>query len=359
MRRTLLTFAWALAVLLLAGVIWADLEYDWTARSSFTSPLTTAQSVERQKTIWDWLDLLLIPLVLTAGGLWFSWQDRMNERAIADRRIKEDRAIAERRTQEDRYLAEQRAEKERELADINAQEAALQAYLEQMSVLLIDKGLRQSSPEDEARAVARAWTLTVLRRVKGERKGAVVRFLYESGLITQGGTIVSLVGADLRDAYLGSADLHDANLAGLELIGAELSEANLANANLARASLGFAALNGTNLSAATLMETNLMEASLSSANLSNANLMEARLFFTFLHLANLVGANLTRASLLSVNLQGADLTGADLTEAYLGGSDLRDAILTGANLQGSKYNGKTQWPEGFDPQAAGAILIED
>ena len=41
------------------------------------------------------------------------------------------------------------------------------------------------------------------------------------------------------------------------------------------------------------------------------------------------------------------------------------AILKDADLTGAMYNANTQWPEGwlggvpFDPQAAGAVLVED
>ena len=50
---------------------------------------------------------------------------------------------------------------------------------------------------------------------------------------------------------------------------------------------------------------------------------------------------------------GAILTGADLT-----GADLRRANLTWAALTGTHYDEHTQWPEGFDPVAAGAVLVE-
>ena len=49
------------------------------------------------------------------------------------------------------------------------------------------------------------------------------------------------------------------------------------------------------------------------------------------------------------NMPGADLTGADLT-----GANLSDAYLRAA-----KYNANTKWPVGFDPVAAGAVLVED
>jgi uncharacterized protein YjbI with pentapeptide repeats len=40
-------------------------------------------------------------------------------------------------------------------------------------------------------------------------------------------------------------------------------------------------------------------------------------------------------------------------------ADLRGADLRYANLHGATYNADTKWPEGFDPEAAGAVLVED
>lgn len=49
--------------------------------------------------------------------------------------------------------------------------------------------------------------------------------------------------------------------------------------------------------------------------------------------------------------------------AYLGGANLRGAHLEGmmdvADLSWARYDDKTLWPEGFDPEAAGAIKIEE
>ena len=74
---------------------------------------------------------------------------------------------------------------------------------------------------------------------------------------------------------------------------------------------------------------------------------------------NLSGADLTEANLSGADLSGADLRGADLREADLSDADLRGADLWGANLRGARYNADTTWPEGFDPVAAGAVLMHD
>ena len=73
-----------------------------------------------------------------------------------------------------------------------------------------------------------------------------------------------------------------------------------------------------------------------------------------LEAAILADADLARSDLAGAVLRDADLRGADLTEANLREADLRGAKLEGANLTGALYNQGTRWPEGFDPEAAGA-----
>jgi hypothetical protein len=90
-----------------------------------------------KRTPWDWVDLLIVPLVLALGGYLFN---RSENRAT-------------------RVAAKQRARDE-----------ALQAYLDQMGQMLLDKErpLRRSKGGDEERTLrtlARAWTvLEVLYR---------------------------------------------------------------------------------------------------------------------------------------------------------------------------------------------------
>jgi hypothetical protein len=133
-------------------------------------------------TLWNWMDLLIIPAVVAIGGYLFT---RSENRAT------------------------------REAAEQRAQDEALQAYLDQMGQLLLDKDrpLRESKEGDEVRTLARAWTLTVLTRLDGERKGSVMRFLYESGLIASrieedepATNVVYLTGANLDNAHLSEAD---------------------------------------------------------------------------------------------------------------------------------------------------------
>jgi uncharacterized protein YjbI with pentapeptide repeats len=249
-------------------------------------------------TLLDWLKLLIVPAVIAGGGIWFNRQQRERELRIAQEQREQDAKIAESRTQDE----------------------TLQAYLDQMSDMLVptndQPSLYTAQPGDSLSYVARARTLTVLPRLDGVRKARVVQFLYESGLIHRDRAVLDLRGAYLRGADLiGSdlsrADLSGANLSGANLSGANLSGANLSNATLSRADLSGATLYGADLSGIT---------DLSGANLSNANLRQA----------DLSGANLRKANLRGADLSNANLRQATLSNATLSGADLRQADLTGA-----------------------------
>jgi len=103
----------------------------------------------------------------------------------------------------------------------------------------------------------------------------------------------------------------------------------------------------------------LKDGSLSSADLSDANLYEAKLNGANLYEAKLNDAKLNGAYLRGAYLRQTYLIDADLRFADLRGADLRGAILVGTGLGAAKYNHSTGWPDGFDPVAARAILVDD
>jgi uncharacterized protein YjbI with pentapeptide repeats len=265
----------------------------------------------RGKTVWDWMDLLIVPLVLVVIGLGFTMLLDARQQALEN----------------------QRAEAEREVAVQRAQDEALQAYLGQMNTLLLEKNLRESEEDSEARTLARARTLTVLGRMDPSRKEAVIQFLDEAELVhrVEGrGPIVMLGGADLRGAVLSDPDVNDPNLAA-NLSGAHLVDAKLRDVKLGFANLGDANLRYADLRDANLPYTDLRDAELGHAKLRDANLRQADLRDVNLYVADLVGANLSGA-----DLAGANLRFANLSEANLSGANLRDANLSGANLSGAR-----------------------
>jgi hypothetical protein len=132
-------------------------------------------------------------------------------------------ALEAQRAQQAQNTEQAQRQRELEVGSQRAQDDASQAYLDQMSFLLLDKDrpLRQSREGDEVRTLAWARTLTVLSRLDGAHKGIVVQFLYESNLVDRRQRVVDLRGADLEQADLSQAELSYADLPNADLRGAE------------------------------------------------------------------------------------------------------------------------------------------
>jgi uncharacterized protein YjbI with pentapeptide repeats len=164
------------------------------------------------KTIWDWMQLLIVPIALSLITVAFTWQQNQRERVIE----------------------KQRAKAEQELQEDRAEHATLEAYLEEMGTLLLDRNLRASDDASDVRRLARARTLVVQDVLGPTRQERVLRFLSEADLIrpTQPNELpvvtlkyvhlenaelphrILLRGANLQQAYLAGANLYDIDLGG-------------------------------------------------------------------------------------------------------------------------------------------------
>ena len=284
------------------------------------------------KTIWDWMNLLLIPLILAGGVLLLN---RSRRKMV-------------------RQSAEDNSTLKREIATDRQKEEALQAYFDRMTDLMLKDKLSKFSTE-EVRTVARIRTLTVLRGLDPKRKGFVLLFLKDSGLIDRE-AVIDLCGADLSGAHVAFASLSRVNLSEADLHGADLQGAGLSKAYLGGTSLRGANLVGANLAGADLFEADLSEADftharLNGANLNGANLRGCRLNEANLSEADLSGVNLStgdlnRANLRGAKLGGARLAGADLSEADLSQADLSGTQLTKTDLEKAKSIEGATLPDG-------------
>ena len=301
-------------LLLCVGFVYAAYRFDWST-TGFPD-----------KTLWDWLQLLIVPLVLAIGALAFQLANTRTESQIAQQRYEQDQRIAMDKQHED----------------------LLQAYLDRIAELLLEKQLAASDSE-EVRQIARVRTITVLTQLDAQRIGYIFTFLREVGLMSTASTncVVSLKDADLHTVEWGKANLvranlSGANLSGANLINADLNDANLIGANLSGANLSGANLINADLSGANLVSANLTKAILSSANLSGANLVNADLSGAVL----INNADLSGADLINANLSGANLSGADLSKTDLSGAILSDAKVTEERLKEVESLEGTMMPDG-------------
>jgi len=292
--------------------------------------------VEPSKNLWDWLNLFLGPATIAGLGFWFQ---SLQEEAKEDKE-KEDKAKA--------------GDQQRE--------NALQSYLSDLSILLVDKKLKlyfsknpsSSSKEmiptskdiDSGAAldVVKAKTLSLLRMFENDigRKSSILCFLADTKLLKE-------LKLDLSNTSLEAANLKRTNLSHTRLQKANISKANMHKAILSEVDLSEADLRDSDLSEsyltkAILVESNLSRTNLSGAHLHRADFCRANLSQTNLSSADIIDTNLTSANLTNSNLAGANLSGANLSKAVLIGANLAGTILTDAtNLDYDQLESSLNW----------------
>lgn len=245
--RAAVTLAVLCAVIALVLV---GYQYAWVGFAAHKAPVDGEVPM---KTLWDWLDLLIVPIVLSAGAFLLD-----GSRKRAEARVENDR---------------QRQE-------------TLEEYIAYISKLLIEHGLSTArSSAEVVSEVARTRTLTALRALDGNRKAQVLQFLYEAKLILSPRPVIvlrgadfsgsqldqaTLLGAELRGAYFTGASFREAILVGADLRGSDFTSVNFEKSDLTGARLAQATLDGADLSNVDLKGVDLASVNLRRAVLSDA-----------------------------------------------------------------------------------------
>lgn len=250
MKRTKLVGVYAILVLIILGIgstihwaIFPNESPEWTGFGSYL----IIEKLVREKKLWDWLDLLLVPLFLAFGAWYLSRSEKR----------------ADRRREADRFEHDN-----------------LSKYLELMTQLLIKEKIKDNN-KAEVRSVGRTQTLRIIQVVSRQKKGQILQFLFESGLINKN-PIINLNGGNFNDSNLESITLIGAELRGVyfkncSFQGAHLNSANFAGSNLSGSDMSGAFVNNTNFNfadftSATIKNTDLTKCILIDADFTNADL---------------------------------------------------------------------------------------
>jgi hypothetical protein len=329
-----------IAVLVIAAVVAFTVtayrrEWRWTGLPADPGDGSEAHPPRAAKTLWDWLQLLVVPLVLALGA--FALNAAQSDR---------DRRQEDRRAAQQRMLEERRAASERASAEDRVREDTLRAYIQQMSDLITRHGVVEAPRYGrgaETNALARTLTLVALRRLDGRRKGLVVQFLTEAKLITQNvpwrqtrrglrpdfflstQPKVSLVGADLRGAVM------PPNLGVVETLVVSRRARNEA-----------ATFDGANLQGADFRGRKLVSVSFMGANLRHARFDGATLSGTPFARSCLSGATFVDAKDafdVGPDFRGAVGSGIDFSNAALTNAIFVNSVLTKVKLTGASTSG--------------------
>lgn len=222
MKRALLPSALAVAVALLVLLLYYGSYrwgWDWTGIAPSFSPPKKGRDYVAGKTLWDWLQLLIIPVVLAGVGIWFNARQKQYELKIAQDNRDADQRTAEANRAADLQISQGRQE-----------EQVLATYLDRMLDLLAKRQESEELSNSVGLGItmsARARTVTAIRQLNSERNATLLRFLTESELLKRHNAPIDLAKANLEVARLERVNLAGANLKGAILRGADLEGAHV------------------------------------------------------------------------------------------------------------------------------------
>lgn len=225
--KVFLTFVITFSIILL---ILKGYNYSWTGFGS--SPISTTDS--GLKTLWDWLELLIVPIVLAVGGFLYD-----NSRKRSDLLVEKDRQ----------------------------QQEILDQYFTYISELLIENNLLGKDVKLEIKDIARTRTLAAIRLLDGSRKSQLLQFLYETKLILKD-PIIQLNGADFSDINLDRASLTSVELRGANFIRASVKGAYLINCDFRGSDFSYANFEGSDLSDSKFKHAKFFKAQFKKSNRS-------------------------------------------------------------------------------------------
>jgi hypothetical protein len=323
--------------------------WDWLGLTERRWHKAPDEEIRPAKTAWDWLQFAIVPIALVVVALAFNASQARRDAASTTERTRQDRAIA---------LDARR-------------DATLEAYLNRMSGLILDRDLLRTPASSDARVVARTLTLTTLRRLDAARKAELVLFLEEARLITNHGpsrtkeprdpvcrppgcivrdppiagyydSVVSLDGADLRGLPLSHQYVMSANLSGADLRHADFDGTGLYDVNLSGADLRGASFRSAHIRAGDLTDARLDGADFDHAAFRGSEIrrhahpLRRTIIRSSLSFSCLTDTHFTGADLEFVNLRWAMGFRTDFRRARLiGVGRTQDAAIMGAQVDGA------------------------
>jgi uncharacterized protein YjbI with pentapeptide repeats len=232
---------------------------------------TKDDKIEPAKTLFDWLDLLIIPLSLGLLG----WLYKEAEKSQAERSEKE-----------------------------KSRNESLNSFFNVITDLQQKNDL-SGNPSNQAKAMAKTRINMTLSQLDGARKGQVLQFLYESDLIDVSPKL-KLLGANFNEAILDQ----------IVLGGSEIRGAFFKNTSIKDANLNGIIFNSCNLE---------------NANLSGSLVVNSNFAYTNLRNSKMKNMDLTTVEFEGADLTKADLRGSKIKQSQLDSIFNKEGILTTKN----------------------------
>ncbi len=298
-----------LVILVLIYLIWQGYKQAWTGFN--TTPEYTGYSAG--KYLWDWLEILIVPLALTLIGIYFNARQKKAE-------------IESTIEAENKKRAENK---------IKGQENELSQYFDKMNGLMLRDGLSKESASPEVKSIARSITVEVLRKLDIEHIPTVIKYLYENRLIDKENTKVDLSGIRFDKIDLSKRNFSGINLSGVIIYVSNFSQTDFSNSNLSGARLSQCNLRDSKFSGADITATSFQSSILTRADFRNTQGPRADFSYTEMFETIFVNANLPNSEYFQASIIQTIFKDANLYRAMLVQTVILDSFMNGANLEGA------------------------
>ena len=182
-------------------------------------------------------------------------------------------------------------------------------------------------------SIMRGKTLNLIRQLDTKLKAHLIRFLYETGQLTNGQQPLDLTDAELDGMDLSSTTANIQPMHSLFLANAFLRNASFVRRDLSNGNFSGARLNNTDFSEVIGNQADFSGVSLAKASFMDATLVNASFVNSYGR-----GAKFDRANLINSNFFRTQFQSSSFVQSLLGRTNFTHAILTAANFSLSNLN---------------------
>ncbi|GCE60398.1 pentapeptide repeat-containing protein [Microcystis aeruginosa] len=228
----------------------------------------------QKKSFWDWLQLLIVPLMLAFGAFYLSYASETRDKQIA-KDGEQQELLKDYFSKMQTLIVETKKSKDSQPKIVETKK----------SVETTKSKDSQPNPDGapllpEFIPIAEALTFAVLDQLDGKRKGKVITYLADSKLITanikdkDSKPVIDLKNANLKEIEIDNLDMNGQLIDKDTIQGVIIRGADMTNANLKKVYLTYSDLTGSDLSNATLTTVDLTGAKMESVKLIETDIKD-------------------------------------------------------------------------------------
>lgn len=211
-----------------------------------------------KKTLWDWMDLIIIPITIIIISYLFKEYEKNKDSKIEEEKF---------------------------------QNQSMESFIDIISDLIIKNDLLKSNVKNDIFTLIETRIKFVLEILDGSRKGQLLQFLLNIGLIKPNSKLalnavnfdnamldgIILNNIEIKGVYFRYSSINNSDLSNSNFNGCDFSNANLSNSKVENCDFSYAFFNNACLKNMNLTKVNFEGADLTNANLNNSTICQVQL----------------------------------------------------------------------------------